>query len=93
MTATTNKTCHSSSPCRVGTRRLRLGHVSLSGTARSGGGLARPGAAGEDEESTVLDSASGSATCQLWDCGQTQGAADSSVISETAGLLPATWQQ
>lgn len=67
--------------------------MSLNGTARSEGGLARPWAAGEDEESTVLDSASGSATYQPWDCGQTQGAADSSVISEIAGLLPTKWQK
>lgn len=64
--------------------------MSLNGTTRSEGGLAHPRAAGEDEESTVLDSASSSATYQLWDCGQTQGAADSSVISEIAGLLPAS---
>lgn len=93
MTAKTNKICHSSPRCCVGTRRLRLVLVSRNGTAGSEGGLARRWAAGEGEESTGLDSASGSATCRLWSCGRTQGAADSSVVSEMAELLPATWQK
>lgn len=38
---------------------------------------------GAGEESSVPDSAPGSATYQLWNCGQMQGAALGSVISES----------